>query len=216
MPASNALPRRVLVAYAAPRAFAPSTVSLLSRLGYQILDPEAYAEQAAADDRPDAYLVDERELADVPDDGGPAIPVVVLTGRHGVSGSDVRIMGAVPRPAGLHDLYRVLQQVLEERPRSSPRVPTHLSARCWAEATGAWRGTVLMLSENGCLLRSPEPLLLGSKLSLRFDLPRRGQIELQAEVAYQLPPDLGLVFSAAEAEVRGALVDFVREALTSP
>jgi hypothetical protein len=189
---------------------------LLSRLGYQILDPEAYAQQAAADDRPDAYLVDERELADVPDDGGPAIPIVVLTGRQGVSGFDVRIMGAVPRPAGLHELYRVLQQVLEESPRSSPRVPTHLSARCWAEAAGAWRATVLMLSENGCLLRSPEPLLLGSKLSLRLDLPRRGQVELQAEVAYQLPPDLGLVFSAAEAEVRGALVDFVREALTSP
>ena len=44
----------------------------------------------------------------------------------------------------------------------------------------------------------------------------RDASELEAEVAYQLPPDLGLVFSAAEAEVRGALVDFVRDALTSP
>jgi hypothetical protein len=31
-----------------------------------------------------------------------------------------------------------------------------------------------MLSEIGCLLRSPEPLRLGSKLRLRIDLPGQG------------------------------------------
>ena len=215
MPNPDGLPRRVLVCFAAPDAFASMTVSLLGRLGYAIVDPEAFAEQAAPDDRPDAFLVDERLLAEVPDDGGPSIPIVVLTGRHGVTGADVRVMGAVPRPAGLHELYLVLQRLLEEQPRSSPRVATHLTAQCTAEDSGGWRGTVLMLSENGCLLRSPEPLLLGSKLSLRIDLPGRGEIEVSAEVAYQLPPDLGLVFSGAEAEVRRAIVDFISGALAA-
>ena len=215
MTRADALPRRVLVSYAAPDAFAPTSVSLLTRLGYAIFDSEAFAEQSDPDDRPDAFVVDERLLAEVPDDGGPPIPIVALVGQHGVTGADVRVMGAVPRPAGLHELYRVLQQVLEDEPRNSPRVPTHLAARCCAEDAGAWRASVLMLSENGCLLRSPEPLLLGSKLSLRFDLPRRGEIELAAEVAYQLPPDLGLVFSGVEAGVRRAIVDFISEALAS-
>ena len=209
------LPRRFLVTYAAPDAFAEKTLGLLARLGYAILDPDAYAAEAGADDRPDAFLVDDRSLAEVPDDGGPPIPIVALAGKHGVTGADVRVMGAVPRPAGLHDLYRVLQQVLEERPRSSPRVPTHLAARCVADESGAMRGSILMLSENGCLLRCPEPLLLGSKLSLRFALPRYGEVDVSAEVAYQMPPDLGLVFSSTDAAKREAIVEFVSEALAS-
>jgi hypothetical protein len=215
MPTSDSLPRRVLVSYAAPDAFAPSTVMLLGRLGYAILDPDAYAEQADPDDRPDALMVDERQLAEVPDDGGPPIPIVALASRHGVTGADSRVIGAVPRPAGLHDLYRVLQQVLEEVPRSTPRVPTHLQARCFSAESGAWRSSLLMLSENGCLLRCPEPLLLGSKLNLRFDLPNYGEVELNAEVAYQLPPDLGLVFSSTAPRTREALLDFISEALAS-
>ena len=49
------------------------TVLLLARLGYAILDPEAFAEQAALDHRPDAFMGDER------------------------------LLGAVPRPAGMHE-----------------------------------------------------------------------------------------------------------------
>ncbi len=68
-----------------------------------------------------------------------------------------------------------------------------------------------MLSEIGCLLRSPEPLLLGSKLRLRIDLPGQGQVSV--EVAYQLLPDLDPILSGAEAEVRRANVDFISRAL---
>ncbi|MBW2269482.1 MAG: PilZ domain-containing protein [Deltaproteobacteria bacterium] len=215
MSTRDPLPRRALVSYAASDAFAPTTLLLLARLGYTIHEPEGFAKLADPDDRPDAFLVDERRLAEVPDDGGPQIPIVALAGRQGVTGADVRVAGAVPRPAGLHELFSVLQQVLERRPRSAPRVATHLSARCCAEDSGAWQGTLLTLSENGCLLRSPEPLLLGSKLCMHFALPRGGEIELDAEVAYQLPPDLGLVFSSVEAAARRAIADFVGEALAS-
>ncbi len=214
MSSAGDLPRRVLVSLAPPYAFAPMARALLARLGYVILDQDAFAEQSP-DDLPDAYLVDDRQLAEVPDDGGIAVPVVALVGRRGVNGADSRVVGAVPRPAGLHELYRVLQEVLEDTPRSTPRVPTHLAASCFAEGVGAWRGTVVMISENGCLLRSHESLLLGSKLGMRIDLPRLGQLELEAEVAYQLPPDVGMVFSAALPQTREALLSFVEDTLAA-
>ncbi len=206
------MPRRTLVSLAPPYAFAPMARALLARLGYVILEADAYAEQCP-DELPDAYLVDDRELADVPDNGGIAIPVIALVGRRGVNGVDSRVRGAIPRPAGLHELYRVLQEVLEDTPRSTPRVHTHLAVRCFAEGVGAWKATLVSLSENGCLLRTPESLLLGSKLELRVDLPRHGEFELHAEVAYQLPPDVGLVFSAALPQTREGLLNFVEETL---
>ena len=207
------LPQRVLVTHAAPAAFAPSTLSILAKLGYAIVDPDVFARLADEDERPDLYIVDERQLAEVPDDGGPPVPIVVLTGRHGVTGADVRIAGAIQRPAGLHELYRVVQQVLEDTPRTTPRVPTHIPARCLCEGK-EWRSALVSLSENGCLMRSPEPLLLGSRLLLSFELPRSGPLELDAEIAYQLVPDVGVIFNGVSPSVRAAICDYVTEALS--
>ena len=64
---------------------------------------------------------------------------------------------------------------------------------------------MLSLSENGCLLRSPEPLMLGSRIALGFELPRSGKLELDAETAYQLVPDMGVVFNATSPSVREAI-----------
>jgi hypothetical protein len=147
------LPQRVLVTHAAPAAFAPATLSILSKLGYAIVDPEVFARLADEDDRPDLYIVDERNLAEVPDDGGSPIPIVVLTGRHGVTGADIRIAGAIQRPAGLHELYRLVQQVLEDTPRTTPRVATHIPARCRRQGK-EWQSALVSLSENGGLMRS--------------------------------------------------------------
>ena len=205
--------RRLLVSHAPPAAFAPLTRVLLARLGYAILEPDDFAKRAGEHGRPDCLLVDERNLAEIEDAGGPSIPVVALTGRHGVTGADSRVVGALRRPVGIHELYRVLQQVLEETPRSVPRVPTHLSASCLQKGS-RWSATVLMLSENGCLLRTPEPLLLGSELELSFALPRVGSLELGAEVAYQLVPDVGLIFHAVPSDVRRRVAGFVTEALS--
>jgi hypothetical protein len=190
------------------------TRAMLARLGYTILEAEDFERLGDVDQRPDLYVVDERSMGELPDDGGPAVPIVVLTGRQGVTGADPRIVGAICRPAGLHELYRLLQQVLEDTPRTTPRIPTHLWAHC-EQAGRSWRASVLSLSENGCLLRSPEPLLLGSKLSLRLRLPRQGELDLPAEVAYQLVPDVGLVFSGARAHARAALAEFVSRSLAA-
>jgi hypothetical protein len=72
---------------------------------------------------------------------------------------------------------------------------------------------VLSLSENGCLLRTPEPVDLGSQIEIAFDLPRAGTIETQAESAYQLLPDTGLIFHRTPAAFREAILRFVEESL---
>ena len=123
-------------------------------------------------------------------------------------------MGAVRRPAGIHELYRVLQQVLEDTPRSAPRVPTHLPARCRREGR-EWRVSILSISENGCLMRCPAELLLGAQIEVDFELPRGGSLRLEGDVAYQLLPDVGVVFNATPSAARQAIQIYVSEALAS-
>jgi hypothetical protein len=204
-------PRRHIVAHARPEAFAPHVRTILARMGYTILPAEEL--EALPDwvpgSRPALRIVDERQLSSVPEDeDGAPIPMIVVTGRHGVSGADPRIVGAVPRPAGLHELYRLMQQALEETPRATPRAMIHLSARCRQNGR-EWRIALLSISENGCLLRSPEPIALGSHVDLAFDLPRVGEVETRAETAYQMPPDLGMIFHETPAAVRRAISEFV-------
>jgi hypothetical protein len=216
MEAVAAAPRRVLVVHAAQEAFAPRTRLLFHKLGYSILDPDEFAslESTGTCEGPDLRIVDERCLAEVPEDRGPAVPIVVLSGRHGVTGADPRIVGAVRRPAGLHELYRLVQQVLEETPRTSPRVATHLAVRCRA-GEREWTGAVLSLSENGCLMRAAEAPALGTRLDVSFTLPRAGLLRIDAEIAYQLVPDLGLVFNGTSPAVREAIRGFVQDALAA-
>lgn len=212
---ARTLPQRLLVTHAAPDAYAPMARAILANLGYRIVEPDEYPAVAAELGlaRPHLRLVDERSLADVEEED-PPVPLVVLCGRHGVTGADSRIAGAIRRPAGLHEIYRLVQQVLEDTPRSTPRVATHLGARCRWDGR-EWRGAVLSLSENGCLLRSPEPLLLGTRIGLGFELPRSGAVEVDAEIAYQLVPDLGVVFNATSPNVREAIGGYITAALAA-
>jgi hypothetical protein len=187
---------------------------ILAKLGYLILLPEEMESiDDLADTRPLVRLLDERQFAEIPDDGD-GIPIVLVTGRHGATGADARIAGAVKRPVGMHELYRLIQQLSEDTPRSTPRVPTHLPARCKSDGK-EWKATVLSLSENGCLVRSPEPLPLGRRVGLSFELPRSGRLELDAETAYQLLPDMGLIFHATRKSDREAIAAFVTSTLLS-
>ena len=72
---------------------------------------------------------------------------------------------------------------------------------------------VLSLSENGCLVRSSEPLVLGSRFDLQFDLPGRGTVALTGEVAYQLVPDVGVIFQCTAPLDRQAIARFVDDLL---
>jgi hypothetical protein len=93
-------------------------------------------------------------------------------------------------------------------------VPTHLPARCRREGH-EWRTSILSISENGCLMRSPDDLLLGAQIEVDFELPREGRIQVQGDVAYQLVPDVGVVFNAAPPRVRQAIQLYVGEALAT-
>lgn len=204
--------KRTIVYHASRDALGARTDAILSRLGYQMVLPETL--EALQENHPnllaDLLLVDERRLGEI--DEETRLPIVLLTGTKGATDEDPRVVGAVKRPAGLHDLYRLMQQVFEDVPRSTPRVATHLRARC--QAKGAeWDGRVLSLSENGCLIRSPEEILLGQRLKLRLDLPRGHAIEVAAEATYQLLPDTGLVFNALEPADREALDRFVTQTI---
>ncbi len=205
--------QRILLTHAPPEAFAPLTLSMLAKLGYAIMSETEFAERGHLE-RPELRIVDERGLAEVPEGSGSALPIVVLTGRHGVTGVDPRIVGAVRRPAGMHELYRLVQAALEDTPRTAPRVATHLVASC-QQGTREWRGAVLTLSESGCLMRIAEPLVLGACFRLSFELPRSGRIGLDAEIAYQLVPDVGVIFNSTSPADRQAIAAFVNEALAS-
>jgi PilZ domain len=210
----TAAEKHVLISHAGPEAYAPMTRVILAKLGYLILLPDEVASISdLSETRPLVRLLDERQFGDIPDDGD-GIPIILLTGRHGATGADARIAGAVKRPVGMHELYRLIQQLSEDTPRSTPRVPTHLTARCRSEGR-EWTSTVISLSENGCLMRSPEPLPLGRLIELGFDLPRSGRIELEAETAYQLLPDMGMIFHVKRKSDREAIASFVTNALLS-
>ena len=208
----DASPRHVIVSHAAPEAYAPMTRAILAKLGYAILMPEEfYAITGDSGVKPMLRIVDERQLAEVPEDPEP-LPIIMLTGRHGTSGADARIIGAIRRPAGMHELFRLIQQVSEDTPRSTPRVPTHIAARCRRDGR-EWSATVLSLSGNGCLIRNPEPLLLGTRIDLSFELPASGAIELEAVMAYQLLPDVGLIFHGTPTSQRQAIEAYIAQAL---
>jgi hypothetical protein len=209
--------RRLIISYAHPEAYVPLARVILARMGYSIIPAEEWEDLPTADRArtPELRIVDERRLGEIPEDDEISdLPMIVLTGRHGVSGVDPRIIGAVARPAGLHEIYRLIQQTIEDTPRSTPRVATHLPARC-RRGEREWRAAVLSLSENGCLLRTPEPVSLGSQIEISFDLPRTGTIETKAESAYQLVPDTGLIFHRTPAAFREAILSFVEESLAA-
>lgn len=208
---------RTLLLHASRDALGPMTDVILSKLGYAILPPADLVarREVDADARADLLLVDERRLGEVDaweDEEIAELPIILLTGQHGATGADARIVGAVKRPAGMHDLYRLLQQLFEETPRSTPRVATQLRAHC-SRGSRSWEARLLSLSENGCLMRSPETVPLGQKIQLNVQLPRAGEIALEAEAAYQLLPDVGFVFNAVPAVQRHTIGRFVAQTL---
>jgi hypothetical protein len=74
---------------------------------------------------------------------------------------------------------------------------------------------VLSLSENGCLIRSPQEILLGQRFALELQLPQSPTVALEAEATYQLLPDTGLVFSAMNPADRQAIGRFVAQTIAA-
>lgn len=207
---------RLVVLHGRPDAFVDKTRPILARLGYAIVSPDEATALHRADPcargdvpQPEMLVVDELNLPDVE---GVDCPIVLLTGSEGLRCRDPRIVAALRRPAGLHDLFRILQAVFEDTPRSTPRVDTSLPVVCDRDGR-RWAGELRSLSENGGLLRQPETLPLGSRFALSLELPASGPVSLAAEAAYQIVPDLGVVFSGIDAGTREAIGRYVGELL---
>ena len=210
---------RVLLAYARPGAFVEKAVAILGRLGYRIIEAEDAPSELQFAGRPELLIADEAHLDLVIGRGAVEapfddLPIVLLSGRHGVTHDDPRIIGAIKRPAGLHDLYRLVQQVFEDTPRTTPRVPTDLPVQCDRRGD-QFAGSLLSISENGGLLRCDVDLPLGACFAMRLTLPGAGDLEVRAEAAYQLLPDVGVVFSGLAPEARAAIGEFVSGSIMS-
>lgn len=210
------LAQRVLLSHARPEAFVDRTIAILGRLGYRIVAVTDWEPTRAEVPDPQLMIVDEVRLPDL-EVGGPwsaygDLPRIVLSGRRGVSWEDPRVVGAIVRPAGLHDLYRVIQQVCEDTPRTTPRVETDLPVHCNRNGD-EFEGALISLSENGGLMRCGRDLPLGASFQMQLELPSVGALAVRAEAAYQLMPNLGIVFSGLASKDRSAIGAWVSEAL---
>jgi hypothetical protein len=175
---------RCIASHAAESDYTPATRALLWKLGYRLLP----ADEAPA---PDLRVVREDRLAELP--ARASEPMILLTDSREPRPHDTRFLGSVPRPASLHELYRLIQCGLEEHPRSVPRVPASLAARARSEGH-LWQLVVVSLSENGCLVTGPIVPPLDTALEIEIELPWGEQVGGPALVSYEQGGSLGLVF----------------------
>ena len=218
------LAQRVLASHAHPRAFVDKAIAILGRLGYRILDVGAWDDDQTPGD-PELLIVDESRQRELTASGAlerfAGLPRIVLTRRHRVAYGEPGVVCALRPPARLNGIpVRVagsfaqarqpekVQQVFEDTPRTTPRIDTDIAVRC-ARRGDRFDGSLLSISENGGLLRCDAPPPLGACFDMSLDLPGSGTLSLRAEAAYQLLPNIGVVFSSLAAQERGAIGEYV-------
>jgi hypothetical protein len=175
---------RPIASHASDSDYAPTSRVLLGKLGYELVAPEEAR-------TPALRVVRDDRLGEVT---APTVePIILLTrarkGRH----ADPRVLGTVRRPAGLHELYRLIQAATEAHPRSVPRVPCALRAQAQGDGQ-SWALTVTSISENGCLVAGERRPPLDIKLAIEIELPWGERVGGPAVAAYEQGDGLGLVF----------------------
>jgi hypothetical protein len=196
-------PRFAIASHAADSDYAPTSRVLLWKLGYALLPPEEAG-------TPALRVVREDRLDEVP--GPTGEPIILLTRARKPNPRDPRVVGTVRRPAGLHELYRLLQAATQAHPRAVPRVPCEL--RAFADTEGhRFPLTVTSLSENGCLVRGDRLPSLDTRLELDIELPWGERVGGPAVAAYEQGDQLGLVFHDIKLAERKKLVRAVTQLL---
>ncbi len=195
-------------------AFDPGVWIALGSLGYEIVRGASNGGSAQAI-QADLWIVDEENVAGISSPNtGSFRPIVVLTREPGSVGSDPRIVASLPRPVSLQALYAVLQSTLETTPRRAPRVRTDLAARCW-HGNQFWTGSVVSLSETGCLFRSlPEPAP-EREITLVFALPSDESVSTWASPVGLRGRDVALAFENVRPGSRVAISQHVVAQLTA-
>ena len=102
----------------------------------------------------------------------------------------------------------MIQSTIERTPRRMPRVRTRLSARC-VRSERRTIGTMLSLSEGGCLLRTDDLLRKGSQVQLQFALPDYGLVSTRADCRYTHVGNAGLEFVEPPHDIRQSIGHFV-------
>jgi hypothetical protein len=195
--------RTCIASYASDGDYAPTSRNLLWKLGYALVP----AEEAEA---PALRVVRDDRLAEIP--APQAEPIILLTQGRGRKARDPRVLGSVKRPAGLHELYRLIQAALEEQPRSVPRAPCSLNARGTRE-DAHWDLVVQSLSESGCLVTGSELPTIDTALELEIEMPWGVRIATPAVAAYEQGGSLGLVFHGVTLGTRNKLAKGVLQLL---
>jgi hypothetical protein len=196
-------PRLCIASHAADSDYAPTSRVLLWKLGYELVAPDETSSPALR-------IVRDDRLAEVAE--SPNAPIILLTRDRRAKQRDPRVTGALHRPAGLHELYRLIQAALEEHPRSVPRVATLLRATAAAE-TKRFELAVTSISESGCLVTSLKLPLHGTRLDLEIELPWGERLATPALVAYEQGECLGLVFHGITLGARKKVSKAVMELL---
>ncbi len=197
---------KTILSLSPPSSYAPLARIMLSQAGYSILSEDRWdAHYTNVRVAPDLVIVDaERahELAGLPG---------ILLYAHGQSVPWApSAVGTIERPAGFHDLYRLVQEALEPNPRATPRVNTRIPARC--------RGAeiqVVSLSRGGCLIQHANPPEPGEEVALEFDLPRLGTVELVGRTVYRRVNEAGVAFRDLSYSASRGIQKYVEEQILS-
>jgi len=200
----------LILSLAPPESYAPLARITLSRAGYSIVSVERWAEMSQS-----VANVPDLAIADLECDGigiPPSTPWVALAPRGAPHPTRTPIVGLVERPAQFHALYRVLQLALEPTPRASARVSTCLAAHCRAEA-GSWNAQVISLSRDGCLLWREEPPPEDEVVTVDFDLPNFGRVEVSGRTVYRRATETAVVFRDVSPPEGRSIQRFVEERL---
>jgi hypothetical protein len=206
---------RIIASYVAPHAFAPRTRAALVGLGYRVVAASTRGRFEDDSWKPDLRIVDDRHFEKLPVENYlPQTPIIVLGGRRPRVWRDKRVVGEIARPAGLDEIYPLIQTALEETPRRAPRTPTQLPARC-TRADQRWMGAIVSLSTHGCLFRTRLDPESAEDFNLLFPLPRGRMIYTRARVRYQHGDAIGMAFSEPPDFSQQAIGEFVAERLAT-
>jgi hypothetical protein len=202
-------PHRIIATYTSSHAFAPRTRAALAGLGYRMVPVSTLGRFDDDSWQPDLRFVDAQHFDKLPEERYlPRTPIIVLRGARPRKWRDGRVVGEIPRPARLAELYPLLQIALEENPRRAARAETELPARC-TRADRRWMGAIVSLSVKGCLFQTTGEMAIGSEFNVLFPLPRGRMVSTRARVSRRDRDHVGLDFQGPPTPHREAIDEFV-------
>ncbi len=201
---------RVILSLSPPHSYVPLARLKLSQAGYSVVSEDRWeAHYGNVRRAPDLVIVDAERAHEL-----AGLPAILLYSRGQNVPWAPSAVGSIERPAGFHDLYRLVQTALEPNPRATPRVPTSIKARVRDNGSDV-EGQVISLSRGGCLLRRDNPPDPGAEVALEFELPRCGTLSIVGRTVYRRAGEAGLVFRNLSAPASRGIQSFVEERMLS-